>query len=171
METVFAAVTGLFIAMILGVGVDQMLKRLDAGTVEKLVDKVVPVPRGIPKEVWESEVLGGTYGGRELGCAERVIFFASFWFDNGWALAASWLAFKVASKWNSWTQLGDVPKVPQAMAEEHGEELGDLRARVYRVGHANRRFVLGTALNIVCGLAGAGVGRLIVTWGKVVPFV
>jgi len=104
------------------------------------------------------EILGYTRGGAELGFVERLISLGAFW-AGGWLLAASWLGFKVASKWNSWTQLGDIPRLSKEETDKNSEDVESMRARAYRFGVGNRRFVLGTALNLGIGMVGAGVAH------------
>jgi len=76
-------------------------------------------------------------GARWLGFFEAVIFFSSFVVADlkGVALAGAWLVFKSAAKWKAWDSV---------LEKEHRS----ISAR-YRL------FLLGTAANIVAGLAGA----------------
>src|SRR5712691_5245156 len=73
-----------------------------------------------------------------LGLCEAVIFMAAF--AGAGAIGAAWLGFKVASKWKSWELIKDV----RVRAES-----------VVSFGH--RSFLLGTAGNIVIGLAGTWI--------------
>lgn len=58
------------------------------------------------------ELTGGNEGGTYLGYLERLLFFGAFWKGEPIVIGA-WLAFKVASKWNAWTNIVSVPKSMQ----------------------------------------------------------
>lgn len=83
-----------------------------------------------------------TRGDFELGILECVIFYASFAMGSA-GLAAAWLGFKTAAKWKSWGLIADAQK-------ENPQDPHDVSLR-YRV------FLIGTAANIVVGLAGFAV--------------
>jgi len=131
--------------------------------------RVFPVPTMIPEDVWRNEILLETPGGVHLGHLECFIFFSAFWMPGGWAVAAAYLAFKLASKWDSWKSLGEIPKRQAVLTvksdererKEETEQLVDLRARVYRTSLTHRKFVVGTAANIAAGLIGAGVAQAV----------
>jgi hypothetical protein len=132
----------------------------------------LPVPTMIPKDVWENEVMLMTPGGVHVGNIEWVLFFAAFWISGGWAVAASWLAFKLASKWDTWKTLGEIPrrgreitvKEPNREIKEQPEHLDDLRSRMYRTSLSHRKFIVGTGANIVWGLVGVGVAQALAIW-------
>jgi len=110
-----------------------------------------PAPAGIAPEVWNRHFIERQPGSEALGHVERLIFFAAFWVSGGWALAASWLAFKVAAKWHSWSQAARLTSP---------EQIEDRAALLGRAAMDYRFFVLGTAANLVAGLAGLAVGGL-----------
>jgi hypothetical protein len=91
-----------------------------------------------------SHEIGG--GGKELGVLERVLFFASFWIAE-FALAAGWLAFKVAGKWASWQHV-------VRLNEEDQAERVKLSSRLLG------RFLNGTLYNALCAAAGVLIGKI-----------
>jgi len=110
-----------------------------------------PAPSGIAADVWKRNFIDRQPGGEALGHLERLIFFAAFWIAGGWALAAAWLAFKVASKWHTWNEAARLAGAAQ---------LEDRAALLARATMDYRFFVIGTAANLVAGLVGLGVGGL-----------
>jgi len=78
-------------------------------------------------------------GGAITGYLECAIFFASFGFI-GVGLAATWLAFKTAAIWKTWSSMGDQP-------------FTEVQAKY-------RTIVIGTGANIVAALIGAGIANL-----------
>lgn len=54
---------------------------------------------------WEALTRRGG-GGRWIGFFERMLFFASAYM-GAWVIAGGWLAFKLASKWESWKVVGE----------------------------------------------------------------
>ena len=111
-------------------------------------------------EVWELAMRRGE-GGPYLGSVEALIFFLAIWVE-GWILLASWLAFKVASKWQSWSQLAYLPKPPASFDDQGMIEYALLRhtwtARRYVT------FLVGTGGNILVGAFGVGLGKLCVQY-------
>lgn len=110
-----------------------------------------PAPAGIAPEIWKRNFIDRHPGGDVLGHLERLIFFAAFWISGGWALAAAWLAFKVAAKWHAWSQAAKLTSP---------EQIDDRAALLVRATMDYRYFVLGTAANLVAGLVGLAVGGL-----------
>lgn len=84
--------------------------------------------------------------GYVLGICEAIIFMATFAF--GIAIGAAWLAFKVASKWQSWSILAKA-KDPEV------EKL----ATVEEISRQYHNFLVGTAANIIVGLAAWAAGK------------
>ena len=114
------------------------------------------------KEItWENKE--GETGGKAIGWMERILtFVAVFWGEEkGYILIAGWLAFKVASKWEAWQHIVQVPgslnNVPQ---------LSYLKARWQWGSRLLTRFLVGTAANISLGIIGAVLG--VVLYEKVV---
>jgi len=100
--------------------------------------------------VMQKTMLDGSQGGLRAyaqGVFECFIFFAAFLGAS--AMGAAWLAFKVASKWKSWSLIADIkdPNDEVANKVKNGEE----------VGRQYRSFLVGTAGNLVIGLAAAAI--------------
>jgi hypothetical protein len=127
----------------------------------------VPVPPGFSLDVWEKEFIRSTGGVSVQGALECIISFAAFWIPDGWPILAGWLAFKLASRWQSAKSTADIPKGsrevtiagPRKTTKEVTEPVDYMRARVYRNAILHRRFVVGTAVNVLSGLAGATLSK------------
>lgn len=145
---------GLVIALLLGKFVGPLLERVENKS--KPPDPVVA-----SKDIWDV-VLGRAGSGPILGAIEQSIFFIAFWSD-GWPLLASWLAFKVASKWQSWTHVAQLPAPPPPEDTAAVKEYVILRhtwvARRYMT------FMIGTGANIVLAAFGVAIGKAIAAYG------
>lgn len=141
-------VIGLPITVVLG---------LFTGRVVQMV-KIKPMaPEGISQKRLNESLLIGREDERSasvLGFLERIIFFAAF-FSNAGLVAAGWLAFKVASKWQVWEHIIQLPK--EFPCEDPLERL---RVRTEWGSLLLSRFLMGTLYNVFCGLAGAAVARI-----------
>ena len=69
-------------------------------------------------------------------------------------MVAAWLAFKVASKWNAWTNITAVPK---QVADIDQLDLAIGRRRW--ASHVLTTFLVGTGYNVCAALVGAAVAR------------
>jgi hypothetical protein len=100
--------------------------------------------------------IGRRHAPRVLGWLERTFFFAAIWLNQPLGIGA-WLAFKVATKWNAWTMLGKIP-----------DDLGGYtdadrtRSRAEWAAYVNNRLLIGTLYNVLCGIAGAAAGWLVI---------
>lgn len=113
-------------------------------------------PRGLTKERWGAVTHIGAdlqKPVRLLGLLERVLFFVCFWL-GAWELAAAWLAFKLASKWQSWSS---IVKVPEA-APDGVDQLDYLSAKNVWASQVLQRWLIGVLLNILVAFAGLAVG-------------
>jgi hypothetical protein len=100
------------------------------------------------------ELTSGGEGGAFIGWLERFMFFAAFLTDSALLAIGAWLTFKVASKWNAWTNITAVPR--------ELEGVSDLDAAIGRRRWASNiltTFLVGTAYNICAGIVGAAVAR------------
>jgi hypothetical protein len=110
-------------------------------------------PSGVAKTQWEAVVRGG--GGARaaswLGAFECLLaYVAMILFEKEAAtLIGGWLAFKVASKWESWSNVG---KVPETLGDLNVSQLDFLRARRQWGTMVYTRFLVGTLLNVVMGV-------------------
>lgn len=109
--------------------------------------------QGYSTKEWKDLIEPPKAGGFWLGAFERIFFFFLFLLLKP-ELIAIWLAFKVASKWEVWQNIIKVPG--ESDTKDERLTLGVRRAWGSRV---KERFLIGTLLNILLGLAGA-----IVTW-------
>ena len=127
---------------------------LCVGPLVKLVQRSMPLlpPSEATKEKWTA-LTEGNEGGWILGNIERLLFFGAFWVDAP-TVTAAWLAFKVASKWNAWSNVISVPKTLSGI-----DELDFLIARRRWGSQLLTTFLVGTLSNIVIGLLGVGGGR------------
>jgi len=103
------------------------------------------------KEKWTS-LTQGDKAGAVLGYLERLAFFGAFWFDAA-AMVAAWLAFKVASKWNVWSNVILVPKTISGI-----DELDYLIARRRWGSQILMSFLIGTLFNVIVGFLAAQIG-------------
>jgi len=144
---------GLLIALLLGLFVGPLV-----GKVEKLIE--IPEPQA-SKEVWAFLMVRGSTG-YILGAVEQAIFFVALWAD-GWPLLASWLAFKVASKSQSWAHVSQFPAPPPISEVAATNHYAMLRHKW--VARRYAAFVVGTGANILLAAFGVAIGRAIVMYG------
>ena len=147
----WSSVVGALVAVFGGHYFTVWLLELVAGQFRARWGGEPPAPAGITAEIWKRNFIDPQPGGEALGYLERLIFFAAFWVSGGWALAAAWLAFKVAAKWHLWNQASKL--VDPSRVDDRAALLG-------RAAIDYRFFVLGTAANLIAGLAGLAVGGL-----------
>lgn len=121
-------------------------------------DGVLPAPPGFDPAHWSAELVRRTPGGEWQGRFEVVIY-AGALLTQQWPLAASWLAFKLGSKWKSWTTTWEATS-PRPQADQD-ERAAIARAHYARAGLDHRLFVVGTAGNIVAGAIGLVAARLL----------
>ena len=136
---------GLLATFLLGLTVKPLLKHAKKSM-------PLPPPNGALAAEW-SRVVSGNEGGRVLGHLERFLFFCAF-FANADAVVAGWLAFKVASKWNAWTNVVSVPKDIAGV-----DPIGFLIARRSWASHLLMTFLIGTLANVIAGFLGVMVAR------------
>ncbi len=111
-------------------------------------------PDGIGEEIWGAlQPKEIEHAGKWLGALERLVALASAW-TGKYELVAGWLAFKVASKWEVWT---NVLKVPESLSDIAPLEY--LRARRVWGSMMLMRFLLGTLSNVLLGIFSAYVGQ------------
>ena len=93
-------------------------------------------------------------GAEWLGRLERLLSFGIFWL-GAYEVLIAWLGFKVASKWEVWSNVVQVPSdLPDVDKTDY------FRARSQLGSWLFTRFALGTLLNVLIGLVGAAVGRM-----------
>lgn len=144
---------GLVLALLLGLCVGPLI-----GKVEQLVE--IPEPQA-SEEVWKF-VMSRSGTGVVLGAVEQGIFFVALWTD-GWPLLASWLAFKVASKWQSWTHVAQLPAPPPPENVTAANQYAILRHKW--VARRYITFIVGTGANILLAAFGVAIGRIVAIYG------
>jgi len=106
----------------------------------------VPRPRGLSRAdiaTWTQIAnTPGPAGGRWIGALERAFLFLAI-LASVPTLLIAWLAFKVATKWEVWTNLYRVPdKLPRLNQMDFFLARTRLGARVFQ------RFMVGTLFNL-----------------------
>jgi hypothetical protein len=139
---------GFLVTLVLGLGARPYIR---------WTGRSIPVelPPGVSEEhrcQWR-DLTAGSEGGAFMGRIERFMFFAAFLADASLMIGA-WLAFKVASKWNAWTNITAVPRQVEGIAD-----LDFAIGRRRWASHVLMTFLVGTAYNICAGLLGAAVAR------------
>jgi len=81
---------------------------------------------------------------------KRFFFFFSILFAP--TVTIAWLAFKMASKWEAWTNLYRVPDAIRRV-----DPLDFLRARVAWGSRIYQRFLIGTSANLIASFVGIGL--------------
>jgi hypothetical protein len=92
-----------------------------------------------------------------LGFLETIVFFTAFYLKESAIIAAGWLTFKVAAKWASWQH---VVKIPEKDFLSH-DPLENIRVRNEWASWLLSRFLLGTLYNVICGLVGASISKIL----------
>lgn len=90
------------------------------------------------------------YADKWLGIVERLVG-ATAGYSGEYLIVGGWLAFKVASKWENWTNIVKLDKT----------DIDDFEKRKTYGGNVYTRFLIGTAINILIGATiGYGIKRL-----------
>jgi hypothetical protein len=138
-------ILGLLVTILLGFVVSPLLE---------YTKKSMPLPP--PNDslaVQWGKLVSSNESGRVLGHLERLLFFGAF-LAGAEVVIAGWLAFKVASKWNAWTNVIAVPK------EVAGIDSMDLLiARRHWGSRILMTFLVGTLANVIAGYVGVVVVR------------
>lgn len=112
----------------------------------------VPPPSTALAAQW-TNLTSGNEGGCVLGYLERILFFGAFWAEAHTVIGA-WLAFKVASKWNVWSNVISVPEIIEGL-----DPINYLIARRCWGSQLLMTFLIGTLSNVIIGFLGVLVGR------------
>ena len=143
-----AALLGLGLTWFAGFAVGELVKRVK--------DNIpVPPPSEALRESWR-HLTGdpkSDKSGAWLGDMERVLFFLSFWF-SAQEVVAAWLAFKVAAKWEAWSNVGALP--PSLTGTE---ELPYLIARRRWASQRLMSFLVGALANVLVAFASAAAAK------------
>jgi hypothetical protein len=143
METIFNIATGLIIIFLLGLGVGPLIR-----CVQRSV--TLEPPDEEHKDKW-IKLTEGNEGGAMLGNLERLLFFGALWKGMP-LLVGAWLAFKVASKWNVWSNIISVPKEISGV-----DPIGYLNARRRWGSQLLSTFLVGTLANVIIAYIGVAL--------------
>lgn len=140
-------IAGFLLTVALGLGCGVFIRGAARGTPldppERLSDP--------QRHLWKAELAAGDEGGAFIGWLERLLFFGAF-LTAAHVLIAAWLAFKVASKWNAWTNITAVPKELEGF-----NDLDLAIARRRWASHLLTTFLVGTAYNLCAAMLGAAL--------------
>ena len=147
---VLASIIGLFVTLCLEPVVVCLKKK---AIVEV---KTINAPEGIQQNGWDEVIKVPKAGGMWLGRLERVMFFYAFWLDQP-LIIGGWLVFKATAKWEVWTNIVNVPdKIDDV------NDVDFLRARHKWGARVLQGFLVGTAANVLAGLTGVFVSKLLI---------
>ncbi len=153
-----AYLVGLAVSILLGFPIGWILEYVS----NDISDKNPPYgrdPKTFDAKDWQKKVKPPERGGVVLGYFERTLYYFLFLLKAYFVIIA-WLAFKVASKWEVWQNITQVPS-----EIKHGENydftIWDRRAWSSIV---LQRFNIGTLANILAGLIGVFVTYLILNY-------
>lgn len=108
-------------------------------------------PDQIDERHWE--LMLRSTGGWWIGALEQVFFVGALWVGSG-ELVVAWFGFKVASKWEAWKNVVQVPAelkpLPEAEWLAHRSALGS---------YILTRLWVGTLGNLVAAMVALYVGR------------
>jgi hypothetical protein len=141
--TLLQFIVALLVAQLFGTGVRPFL------------ESVAPAPHrpgGIMEGDW-TELTGRSSGGSWIGAAERAITLVSVSLDQS-GLIGGWLAFKVAAKWEAWSNIVKVPVELTPLTP-----IAWYKARNAIGTWVLTRFLLGTASNVLFGYFAWYVGK------------
>ncbi|WP_039801238.1 hypothetical protein [Azotobacter chroococcum] len=133
-----AALIGLALSWLSRFGIAELVTRVKANI-------PVPVPSESLQSAWKELTTdpGSDKSGAWLGDLERTLLFLSFWF-SAYEVVAAWFAFKVAAKWEAWSNTGALPpSLP---------DVDDVRYLISRRCWASQRlmsFLVGTLANVL----------------------
>jgi hypothetical protein len=149
--------------VVIGFLVTVALGRRAGSVVKRAGDSIsleLPPTVSAERRLQWKELTSGNEGGEFIGRIERFIFFVAFLIGAP-VVVGGWLAFKVASKWNAWTNITAVPKQVEGLA--------DLDAAIGRrrwASHVLTTFLVGTGYNVCAGMLGAAVARSLAQLSK-----
>lgn len=110
-------------------------------------------PDGIKPELWNALLPDNIdVGGKWIGFIERFLSVVAAWTMH-YEILIAWFAFKVASKWQTWSNL---VKIPDKI--ENISDLDFLKVRRILSARLYDRLLTGTGINVGLGIA---VGLLV----------
>ncbi len=116
-------------------------------------DKItIPLPKGLDAKKWNSltgyDAAEGGGGAKFIGKLERLLFYIAI-LIHAPELIAAWIAFKLASKWETWNNMIKVPEKLTGV-----DQLEYLLARRRWGTKTYQRFLIGTILDFFAAIAG-----------------
>ena len=126
--------------------------------------EIEDVPERIPERLWKALSTGSQKPGRVIGILEMFIGAIAAW-TASYELVGGWLVFKVASKWESWSNIVKIPEKISVQAEGF-DDVEYLRCRRLWSDKIMTRFLIGTGVSILSGILAGYVGMFVV---KVLP--
>jgi hypothetical protein len=108
----------------------------------------------VPDFLWNAlQPSGIEKGGFWLGQIERILALISAW-TGQYEILGGWFAFKVASKWETYANLLQLPEKLEGI-----DDLTYLRARRAWGSRMMMRFLVGSGANAILGISAAAVGK------------
>jgi len=147
--SLWSVIFGLLVTLGLGLGARRYIE----WATRSLALELPPTASDEHRRRWR-ELTDGGEGGAAIGWLERFMFFGAFVTEAAPLVIGSWLAFKVASKWKAWTDITTAPKQVEGISE-----LDLAIGRRRWASHVLTTFLVGTAYNILAGMAGAAAAR------------
>ena len=139
-------VVGLVISLCVG---RSYTKNLLDGFVTEVGKKIIPKLTETGQiNQWNLVSDFGFTAGGYIATIERIIFFFAILLSKE-LIVGAWLTFKIASKWESWTNIVRVP------TKKDDKGAFDFTIRRYWGTLVMQRFIIGTGLNLL--FAGVGV--------------
>ena len=119
------------------------------GLVLAVVTKSYRRPSLIPEDKWANYTKGvdlltggSRWSGFLVGALERLFFFAAFW-SEAHLLIPGWMAVKVATKWQVWSNFLQGTHLPDWSGPQN------TLAKRYTLWRVSQRFLIGSLLNIL----------------------
>lgn len=144
-------IVAVLLTVFFGLFVKQFLERVTR-------DLELPPPKKVNAEDWKKVYKPGKdqLATEWMGVLERFVFLAGFWLGKP-AIIAGWLAFKVATKWEIWK---NIIQVPATLGED---KLSYLQSRSAWGSLVFIRILIGTLSNLLIALVATYIGKL-VSW-------
>ena len=133
-------VVGLITASMLGFFVELIVKRTKSSI-------SISPPTGMDKNTWEAITDTKTESSSKLlGLLERIFIFVSLWIEVP-QLIFAWLAFKLASKWQTWATIVKVPENIDKLIDP----IDFFRVRHHWGTRVLQVWLIGTLANVLAG--------------------
>ncbi|MCK4817702.1 hypothetical protein KA005_18175 [bacterium] len=112
------------------------------------------IANGIKPELWNAlQPDNVDTGGKWIGLIERFLSVVAAW-TGGYEILIAWFAFKVASKWQTWSSL---VKIPDQLDEI--SDIDFLKARRILSARLYDRLLIGSGVNVGLGIVVGLLGK------------